>query len=251
MTRDFKGIWIPKHIWLADDLGWSEKLLLVEIDSLDQDNGCFASNEHFAQFFGLSKDRISKMITALKRKGYITVELTYKQGTKQIDKRIIRVVRIDENACTPIGETDIAPRPKQRDAVGESSAVRVGENAKENNTCFRNTVNNTMRKNVAEQPMQLANYLYALIQQNNPYARQPNLETWANDLRLMHEMDGIAYDVIRNAIHWCQHDDFWHKHILSARKLREKFPTLYLQAQATGGNRYVRTTTHYTDGIDF
>ena len=46
--RDFKGVWIPKHIWLTDDLGWTEKMLLVEIDSLDREHGCFASNEHIA-----------------------------------------------------------------------------------------------------------------------------------------------------------------------------------------------------------
>lgn len=246
MTHDFKGIWIPKHIWLADDLGWSEKLLLVEIDSLDQDNGCFATNEHFAQFFGLSKDRISKMITALKRKGYITVSLTYKAGTRQIDKRIIRVVRIDENACTAIGDTDTPARTKHRDALGENDAQRVGENAKENNTDISNTLNNTKNKSRAAQ---LATYLYTLIRQNNPYARQPNIDAWANDIRRLHEIDGVAYEVIERCIHWCQHDAFWHQHIITARKLREKFPTLYLHAQ--GGRQHVQAATSYDDGIDF
>ena len=33
--RDFKGVWIPKEIWLSTDLKVMEKLILVEIDSLD------------------------------------------------------------------------------------------------------------------------------------------------------------------------------------------------------------------------
>ena len=83
MERAFKGVWIPREIWLDTELGWSEKLLLVEIDSLDNEQGCWASNEYFAEFFNLSKDRISKLISSLKNKGYVTVELIYKAGTKR------------------------------------------------------------------------------------------------------------------------------------------------------------------------
>ena len=33
--RDFKGIWIPKEIWLSEQLSLVEKVLFVEIHSLD------------------------------------------------------------------------------------------------------------------------------------------------------------------------------------------------------------------------
>ena len=65
--RDFKGIWIPKKIWLNKDLNVMEKLFLVEIDSLDNADGCFASNAHFSEFFGLSKNRCSEIIKSLER----------------------------------------------------------------------------------------------------------------------------------------------------------------------------------------
>ena len=41
--RDFKGVWIPKEIWLSADLSLTEKALFVEIHSLDNERGCFAS----------------------------------------------------------------------------------------------------------------------------------------------------------------------------------------------------------------
>lgn len=137
--RNFKGVWIPKEIWLAKDLGWSEKVLLVEIDSLDGEQGCFASNEYLADFFKLSKDRISKMISSLRDKGYITVQLVYKEGTKQIEKRIIRLVR----QPYPIGENTDTPSRKQREGLGGNTDTPIGENAKDNNTVFNNTTNNT------------------------------------------------------------------------------------------------------------
>lgn len=92
MNREFRGIWIPKDIWLNKDLSTNEKVLLAEIDSLGgSSDGCFASNQYFADFFDLSKDRISRLVSGLKNKGYITVELIYKEGTCEVDKRIIKL----------------------------------------------------------------------------------------------------------------------------------------------------------------
>lgn len=87
MTRDFKGVWIPKHIWLDEKLSWMQRLLLVEIDSLDSADHCFASNAHFAQHLQLSKSRISDLIAELERLGYIKTFLEYKG--KQVVKRTI------------------------------------------------------------------------------------------------------------------------------------------------------------------
>jgi len=71
-NRDFKGVWIKKEIWLNTDLSIIEKVLLVEIDSLDNsDRGCFASNEYLASFVQLSEGRVANIIVDLKKRGYI------------------------------------------------------------------------------------------------------------------------------------------------------------------------------------
>jgi hypothetical protein len=129
-NRDFKGVWIPKEIWLDKNLSWSEKNLLVEIDSLAKNNSCFATNEYLAEFFSLSKDRISKLITSLKNKGYVEVNLIYKDGTKQIEKRII---------------TTIGYRRKQLEGIGENNYTPIGENNEDINTNNINTIINTKR----------------------------------------------------------------------------------------------------------
>ena len=91
MNRDFRGIWIPKEIWVHKDWSTNEKILLAEIESLGGlSDGCFASNQYLAEFLDLSKDRTSKLISGLKNKGYITVELSYKEGSYEVDKRIIK-----------------------------------------------------------------------------------------------------------------------------------------------------------------
>ena len=72
-NRDFKGVWIPKSIWLNPELSITEKCLLVEIDSLDNDDtkGCFASNEYLAGFIGLSAGRVANMVSDLRKRGFV------------------------------------------------------------------------------------------------------------------------------------------------------------------------------------
>ena len=91
MNRDFKGIWIPKEIWLSKALTLQEKVFFVEIDSLDNEDSCFATNQYFADFFGLSKVIVSAVINSLVEKGYIKSTLIYREGSKEILKRVLKV----------------------------------------------------------------------------------------------------------------------------------------------------------------
>ena len=85
MERDFKGIWITREIWLSAELSLMEKVLFVEIHSLDNERGCFASNRYFADFFAVSDRQIRTYLASLKSKGYIRVEI------KNRNERTIRV----------------------------------------------------------------------------------------------------------------------------------------------------------------
>ncbi len=90
--RQFKGIWIPKEIWLTSELSLQEKVILVEIESLeDEERGCFASNNYFAKFFNLTPSRVSQIINLLVEKNYLEVD--YVKKGKQIVNRIIRIKR--------------------------------------------------------------------------------------------------------------------------------------------------------------
>ena len=89
--RQFKGIWIPKEIWLEKNLSLQEKVILVEIDSLEGEEGCYASNKYFANFFGLTNGRVSQIISSLVEKNYL--EIDYVKDGKQILKRILRIKR--------------------------------------------------------------------------------------------------------------------------------------------------------------
>ena len=105
MNRDFKGIWIPREIWVSKDLSMQEKVFLAEIHSLDNEQGCIASNAYFAEFFQLSKSSVSRVVSSLVAKKMCVVTLTYKSN-KEVDKRIIRCCKYGEKEVKVIVNKD-------------------------------------------------------------------------------------------------------------------------------------------------
>ena len=141
MKREFKGVWIPAEIWLNENLTIMEKLFLVEIDSLNGEKGCYASNEHFSNFFSLSKNRCSEIIKSLESKGIITIEYEYEEKKKVIKKRTIRVFGF------PTGGTRCIDRG-------------YSENREENNTLSNNTIDNNIYCQIIDYLNEKANKNY-------------------------------------------------------------------------------------------
>jgi len=81
------------------------KLLYAEITALINMNGvCFAGNSYFANLYGKTKTTVSKWISELVKEGYIEISFTYKEGSKEIDNRYIRIIKggIEEKDSTPL-----------------------------------------------------------------------------------------------------------------------------------------------------
>ena len=90
--RDFKGVWIPKEIWLSKELTLLEKIIFVEIDSLDNEEHCIASNEYFAEFCNCSESKVSKAIKKLEELGMVEV-LSFDGRHRKI--RVVKNTRQD------------------------------------------------------------------------------------------------------------------------------------------------------------
>lgn len=72
MERQSKGIWFPIEIWEAKDLSWSEKILLLEIDSFtSKKKDCFISNEYIANLLKVTETTANKILSSLIKKGYV------------------------------------------------------------------------------------------------------------------------------------------------------------------------------------
>ena len=88
--QKLKGLWIPAEILLNEDLSDKEKIILSMILYLSEERkSCFASNKYIANIVNVTHERVSKIISALKDKGYVSVKLKYKTDSKEIEERQI------------------------------------------------------------------------------------------------------------------------------------------------------------------
>ena len=119
---------IPATVRYDNELKDKAKLLFSEITCLTNSLGyCIASNDYFANLYGVSKETISRLINQLAEKEYI--KITYEKRGSQITKRMI-ILSSDIQNC-------------QR-SVDENVIRSVDENVKDNNTSINNNIINNI-----------------------------------------------------------------------------------------------------------
>jgi len=115
---------------------------------------------------------------------------------------------------------------------GYAKAMRTHS---EGNANHKPITNITSEKSLTDFPaiqkgdLEVANWMFELIRQINPGHKPPNVEKWANTIRLMRERDSRTHQQIRELFSWANSDDFWSKNILSPDKLRKQWDKLVIQ----------------------
>ena len=85
---------IPADVRYDKGLKDKAKLLYGEIVALSNKDGyCYASNKYFADLYEVSITTISLLIKELSEKGYIETEIIYKEGTKEILNRYLKILK--------------------------------------------------------------------------------------------------------------------------------------------------------------
>ena len=71
-----KFITVSIEIMHDKSLNQSQKFMLAEIEQLcSLEHGCFASNKHFSELIGITKENVSRNLNDLKDMGYINIEI--------------------------------------------------------------------------------------------------------------------------------------------------------------------------------
>ena len=105
------------------------RLLFAEITALCNKEGyCWASNQYFADLYEVDKTTVSGWIGQLKTRGYITVQLEYKEGSKQI---LNRYMKINGEGIDEITKTSFQ---KDVDPIDQKTKVNTKTNTKTNIT---------------------------------------------------------------------------------------------------------------------
>ncbi len=122
---------IPANVRYDKDIRPNAKLLYGEITALCNEKGyCWASNQYFADLYSVSKTSISLWIKELIDNGYLSTELIYKEGSKEILHRYLRLVN---------------------DPMQQKLNTPTQEKLKDNTTSFNTTSNTTFNNNTANQ----------------------------------------------------------------------------------------------------
>ena len=89
------------------------------------------------------------------------------------------------------------------------------------------------KKNVfSDDDLMAAEWILGLIRKLNPSFKEPKIESWANDIRLMRERDNRTHKDICELFKWANQDKFWSVNILSPSKLRDKWDQLSMKRNA-------------------
>jgi hypothetical protein len=92
-----------------------------------------------------------------------------------------------------------------------------------------------------------ARWIYGLILNTSPSAKQPTWSVWADEVRLMRELDKRSHREICELFQWAHADPFWCANILSPKKLREKWDQLAVKrARAAGAQQQGHGKFHFS-----
>lgn len=81
-------------------------------------------------------------------------------------------------------------------------------------------------KKFTDDDLKLAEWMEGRVHMIAPSTKKANLETWANTIRLMREVDGRTLQEIGGLFDWANKDSFWCSNILSPEKLRKQWDKL-------------------------
>lgn len=200
--RDFKGIWIPKEIWLHPRLSYLEKILWAEIDSLDHpETGCVASNEYFCEFFGEKERVLQRALANLKKLGLI------KYGQYDGRHRILHAQ--NPKSCTS-EVSNLTPLTCQNLHLSIPGHI-------ERDNIDYNLPPLVPQKGEVPPSGRLKEFFFSEILKVKPDFSQKPSERWGHDFEKLLKLR--SEEEIKKIIAWALEDPYWRPIVLSPTAL--------------------------------
>ena len=106
---NLKGLWIPIEILTDKNLSDKEKNIYSLVIFLSQEKQyCFCTNKTISELLNISVTQVSKLVNSLKDKGYINIEMVYKENSKEVYIR--KLIPIKEKLNTLFNKS-LIPSP--------------------------------------------------------------------------------------------------------------------------------------------
>lgn len=171
---------IPANVRYNNSIQQGAKLLYGEITALSNKTGCcWAGDQYFMGLYKVSQATIQRWLTSLEKNGYIDRTVKYKDGSKEIEKRYIRI-----NAY---------PILKNENTYTQKCEYPILKNEQENNTSINNTTTTLGEPD-------LINFWekngFGFISPKN----REDLMYWIDDFKKIGSTDEQAVEVVKQAM---------------------------------------------------
>lgn len=120
----FSGVFVPREVLLDEQLSATAKLLFAIIQSLDNDKGCFASNEYLGGMLGISESAVRQSLLALEQGQYIN-RITDSDGNRSIKTCVTSSFRADPRQKTVAPPPENCHPPQQKSGTYSNRKKRI------------------------------------------------------------------------------------------------------------------------------
>ena len=194
----------------------------------------------------LSEYQVRRSAKTLKEKGFIDTKLKRANGSPTLHYKV-NMDKLSESILKKLKNRNSTNLRNDTEVSSDSLTV--------DDTLDEQTVDSTSRSKLKFEThhLKLAELLYKQIQNNSPNHKEPDLEKWANEFRLIMERDKREGKEIQDLIIKTQNDDFWKKNILSPSKLRKQYDRLVIEFEDNNkfeNNNNIKTRDNAFDYLD-
>ena len=224
LMADMSGVELKCYLFVVRKTkGWNK-----ECDAI--------SLTQFVKFTGAGKTAVVDALKNLVDLGLLV---------KKTGVRNTSVYAINSFGNQTSSESELVQKANSTSSESELVTSSESEHTKNNNINTTTKNNNTSssekdfqtrakaKKNVfSDDDLMAAEWILGLIRKLNPSFKEPKIESWANDIRLMRERDNRTHKDICELFKWANQDKFWSVNILSPSKLRDKWDQLSMKRNA-------------------
>lgn len=117
MKRSLKFLSVPLHVWTHSDLSVFEKVVLIELDSYNEGNGCVCGVQTISSAIGLPAKTIKETLKSLQSKGAIEVRIDG-DGQKRVIPYLYRERYLENPNAVVVGD-----KPSDVEALDYQSII--------------------------------------------------------------------------------------------------------------------------------
>ena len=198
MKRSYYAV-IPANVRYDERLPMGARFLYGEITALCNERGyCWAGNKYFADLYKVTDRTIRTWISSLITNGYIESDLVYRENSKEVEARYLKVTE-----STP-GRNFPDPTEENFRTPGKNLPDPPEKNFLDNNTINNTLEYTTISKDIVvgqQQPQEAAKtkkFIKPTLEEIEKYCSERNSEV--NATRFFNYYEAIGWKVGKNSM---------------------------------------------------